>query len=77
MFPQELAGVDGTFPLTTEMAVADSDSARGGDSPCARSGRLSGLVSWIVVAGCCASLVVYLALHARELRLIGEWLTFE
>ncbi len=71
------ARLDGTFPLTTEMTVPDSESARGGDSPCARSGRLSGLVSWIVVAACCASLVAYVALHARELRLIGEWLTFE
>ena len=60
--------------MEMEPAVAD-DNAHRTSSPSARSGRLSGRAPWIVFAGCCAAFIVYLALHTRELRLIGEWLT--
>ena len=40
-----------------------------------RPARLSGPVPWIVLAVCCASFIVYLVLHTRELRLLGKWLT--
>lgn len=63
--------------METEADMDDSHIVFGTDSPPARSGRMSNLASWIVVAVCCASLVVYLALHTRELRLIREWLTFQ
>lgn len=43
----------------------------------ATSRRREAPVTWIAVAACAASLAVYLVLHARELRLIGEWLSFE
>lgn len=36
---------------------------------------MSGPAPWTIFAACCAAFIVYLALHTRELRLIGEWLT--
>ena len=37
-------------------------------------GRAVNLAPWIVLAACCVSFITYLALHTRELRLLGEWL---
>lgn len=54
--------------------MADDRNASGTD---VREGTPWGVrnrASWILVGACCVLFVVYLALHTRELRLIGEWL---
>jgi hypothetical protein len=53
--------------------MVETDTAPGTSQRSGRLPRLGGPLSWVIVAWCSFAILVYLALHLRELGLIARW----